>query len=78
MFDKIKAEWDLMWSKGTILWARLKLALGLLWSVVTQSGVDLSTVITHPKVLLATKVGGAFLLMDGAVSEFIRRHNANL
>lgn len=61
---------------GSILWARIKLVLGLVWTAVTQSGVDLSSVITNPKVLLGVKVGAALLLADGLFSEVVRRHGA--
>ena len=76
MWGKLKDEWSLMWQAGSIMWARAKVTLGVVWTAVSNSGVDLSTVITNPKWLLATKVAAALLLADGLFSEMVRRHGA--
>ena len=76
MWNRLQDEWAIMWKAGSIMWARAKVVVGLVWTAVTQSGVDLSTIVSSPKWLLAIKVGAALLLADGLVSEAVRRHGA--
>ena len=72
----IKNEWNMMWNAGTLLWSRIKLTLGLVGTAITNSGVDLSTIISDAKVLAATKIGLALIAADGVISEMVRRHGA--
>ena len=73
MFQELKTEWAMMWNTGTIIWSRIKLTVGLVGSAITQSGVDLSTVITNQTALFAIKVGFALVALDGITSEAVRR-----
>ena len=72
----IKDEWNMIWTAGTIMWSRIKLGLGLLVTAITNSGADISMIISNQKALFAIKVGGALIAMDGAISEAVRRHGA--
>lgn len=72
--DKIKA-----WFKNseTIFIARLKLFSGLAFTAFQQSGVDIASVVESPKLQVALKLFFAYLIVDGTVSEWARRRNAD-
>jgi hypothetical protein len=76
MLERLKSEWRIMYSAGTLIWSRIKLALGTIVLAITQSGVDLSTVISDARALAAVKIGSALVAMDGLASEVIRRKGA--
>lgn len=71
--DKLKA-----WFKGseTIFIARVKMMLGLGFTAVQQSGVNLASIIDNPKLQIALQVFMAYLVLDGTLSEWARRRNA--
>jgi hypothetical protein len=61
----------------TILIARIKLFVGLLFSAVQTSGVDITSFITDsPRLQTGLKVFFAYLAVDGTVGEWARRHRA--
>ena len=66
MWEKIKA-----WFKNseTIFWARLNIVVGSLWTVL--SATDLAPIM-NPKFLTY------WLIVNGFVTEYLRRRNASL
>lgn len=62
----------------TIVWARIKLTLGMTFTAVQQSGVDIASIVSQdPIKQAAVRVGFAWLAIDGTLSEWARRHNAD-
>lgn len=72
MFEKIK-HWCL--GSETIAWARAKTGIGSVLFVVQQSGVDLHQFLTD-KQYAVYQIGAVFLMLDGGISEFVRRRRA--
>lgn len=73
MLDKIKAFFK---NSETIFIARLKLAAGLIFTAVQQSGVDIASIVDNPKAQIALRVLMAWLILDGTLTEWARRRNA--
>lgn len=68
MWAKFKASF----ANETIIWARVKAFLGMLFLAVTSSGVDLSLFLA-PKHVALFQIFSTFLMLDGGVSEYLRR-----
>jgi uncharacterized membrane protein len=74
-----------MWAKfaasfhdsETILIARIKMFIGIAFTAMQMSGIDLASLVTDsPRVQAAIKVFIAYLVVDGSVSEWARRNRA--
>lgn len=72
MFEKIK-KWCL--DSEVIGYARLKTTIGGTLFVVQQSGVDLHQFFTD-KQYAVYQIAATFLLLDGGISEVMRRRRA--
>lgn len=72
MLAKIK-KWCL--DSETIGYARAKSGVGLVLFAVQQSGVDLHVFLTDKQYAIY-QIGAMFLLLDGGISEYVRRRRA--
>ena len=70
----------LKWFKNseTIFIARVKVFLGVLFTAVQQSGIDVASVVDNPKLQMAIRVFFAYLIVDGTLTEWARRRNSDL
>ena len=59
-----------------ILLARIKLFLGLGFTALQQSGVDVAGFVEDTRLQMALKVIFAWLIVDGSVQEWARRNRA--
>lgn len=57
--------WNWVANSGTILWARLNILIGAVWSVVSIT--DLSPIIANPKYLTY------WMIINGVITELVRR-----
>lgn len=60
----------------TLLLARIKLFLGVGFTALQQSGIDVAGFVENPKLQMALKVVFAWLIVDGTISEWARRSRA--
>lgn len=67
MWDDIKAWWGSWKNSGTILWARVQVLFGAVWTVLSTT--DLAP-------LLDAKLLTYWLILSGVVTELIRQKNA--
>lgn len=67
MWNDIKAWWRSWKNSGTILWARLQVLGGAVWTVLTQT--DLAPLL-NPKYLTY------WLIVSGVVTELVRQRRA--
>lgn len=61
----------------TIVIARIKMFLGTAYLTMQQAGVDISSFIADPKVKVAVQLFFAWLVVDGTLAEWGRRHAAD-
>lgn len=68
----------LAWFKNseTIFIARVKVTLGLAFTAIQQSGVDLTAFTDKPAYKIAIQVFMAYLIADGTLGEWARRRRA--
>lgn len=75
MWQKIKASFH---DSETILIARIKMFVGMIFTAVQTSGVDLAGLITESaKVQAGLRVFFAYLIVDGTLGEWARRNRAD-
>jgi hypothetical protein len=78
--DQIKIWWTKFHASfhdsETILFARVKLFLGMAFTAVQQSGVDVTSFVENNRLKVAIQVFFAWLIVDGTVSEWARKHRA--
>ena len=60
----------------TIVWSRAKAFVGTIMLAIVNSGADMS-VFLSPKWLVVWQIFAAFLVADGAFSEYARRRRAD-
>lgn len=73
MWDSIK---DWFKHSETIFIGRVKMALGLGFTAIQQSGVDIASIVDSPRLQIALRVFFAYLILDGTLTEWARRRNA--
>lgn len=82
----LRRYWDRYWTwrnnEGriihTLVWARIKLLLGLGFTGIQQSGVDVAALVTQKaEYQAAVRIAFAILAVDGTLSEWARRHKAD-
>lgn len=68
----------LAWFKDseTIFIARVKVTLGVAFTAIQQSGVDLTSFTDRPGVKIAIQIFMAYLIADGTLGEWARRRRA--
>lgn len=62
----------------TIFIARLKLTLGLVFTGIQQSGIDVASFVENQKLQMAIRIFFAYLIVDGTLTEWARRRNSDL
>ena len=81
----LKRLWDKYWTwrdttgsvVHTLVIARIKLFLGMGYTVLQQSGVDIVSFVEDKKWKIALQLFFAWLVVDGTLAEWGRRRNAD-
>lgn len=81
----LKRLWNKYWTwrdrtggiVHTIVIARIKMFLGLAYTVLMQSGVDVVSFVQDQKWKIALQLFFAWLAVDGSLAEWGRRHRAD-
>ena len=63
-------------SSETILIARIKIFVGIAFTALQQSGVDVASFVEDHRLQIAIRLFMAWLVVDGTVGEWMRRRNA--